>query len=267
VTEPLIMRSDRPRLTFFYCLKGKADLEIPRPDGRKRSEKITTGMSLFFLLDGESRLSRRRLPFQAVALQPHPECLNVPLARFASPPDGCIIMKGNIPLRLRILLEHMFLCRDDGVLREVFFTHKKYELLYRQIELLGERGVEDDISAAERRAAARAWNALLEHVSDPPSLTELAAIAGVNRTRLTELFRALFGDTVFGALRRERLECARKLLEGKNKSVSDISYLCGFSSPSHLSRAFAAHFGVTPTEYQNAGKRGQGAAANNLAIR
>ena len=37
-------------------------------------------------------------------------------------------------------------------------------------------------------------------------MPELAAAVGVNRTRLTALFRMLFEDTVFGILRRERLE-------------------------------------------------------------
>ena len=41
---------------------------------------------------------------------------------------------------------------------------------------------------------------------------------GVNRTRLTALFRMLFEDTVFGILRRERLECARRLLNEKGKT-------------------------------------------------
>lgn len=53
----------------------------------------------------------------------------------------------------------------------------------------------------------------------------------------------LFEDTVFGILRRERLECARRLLNEKGKNITEIAYLCGFSSPSHLTKAFPPNSG------------------------
>ena len=92
-------------------------------------------------------------------------------------------------------------------------------------------------------------------------MPELAAAVGVNRTRLTALFRMLFEDTVFGILRRERLECARRLLNEKGKNITEIAYLCGFSSPSHLTKAFSAQFGISPKQYQIARRHGHPAAS------
>lgn len=151
--------------------------------------------------------------------------------------------------------------RDDGLLRDVFLAHKKYELLYQQIELLDRENSHKCVSPAECRAAHRAYAILLQDIGKPPSLPELAAAVGVNRTRLTALFRMLFEDTVFGILRRERLECARRLLNEKGKNITEIAYLCGFSSPSHLTKAFSAQFGISPKQYQIARRHGHPAAS------
>ena len=111
-------------------------------------------------------------------------------------------------------------------------------------------------ASARRSAGHRAYAILLQDIGKPPSLPELAAAVGVNRTRLTALFRMLFEDTVFGILRRERLECARRLLNEKGKNITEIAYLCGFSSPSHLTKAFSAQFGISPKQYQIARRHG-----------
>ena len=138
---------------------------------------------------------------------------------------------------------------------------RKYELLYQQIELLDRENSHKCVSPAECRAAHRAYAILLQDIGKPPSLPELAAAVGVNRTRLTALFRMLFEDTVFGILRRERLECARRLLNEKGKNITEIAYLCGFSSPSHLTKAFSAQFGISPKQYQIARRHGHPAAS------
>ena len=179
-----------------------------------------------------------------MGLQLRPECLRLFACQLGFVHDGLRksssrTLKGDIPLHLRILLEQILNCRDDGLLRDVFLAHKKYELLYQQIELLDRENSHKCVSPAECRAAHRAYAILLQDIGKPPSLPELAAAVGVNRTRLTALFRMLFEDTVFGILRRERLECARRLLNEKGKNITEIAYLCGFSSPSHLTKAFS----------------------------
>ncbi len=44
-----------------------------------------------------------------------------------------------------------------------------------------------------------------------------------------------------------RLKRARELLINETDKLSEISHLCGFSSPAHFSRAFSAKYGVTPS--------------------
>ena len=233
---PFRLQQDGARMTFFYCLNGQARIDAQAADGEAFSEEIGKGNSLLFCLNGGFSISRAGKRIQAVGLQLRPECLRLFACQLGFVHDGLRksssrTLKGDIPLHLRILLEQILNCRDDGLLRDVFLAHKKYELLYQQIELLDRENSHKCVSPAECRAAHRAYAILLQDIGKPPSLPELAAAVGVNRTRLTALFRMLFEDTVFGILRRERLECARRLLNEKGKNITEIAYLCGFSSP------------------------------------
>ncbi|MDR2573460.1 MAG: AraC family transcriptional regulator [Desulfovibrio sp.] len=150
-----------------------------------------------------------------------------------------------------MLLEQIISYRQRGCISEIFLAAKKYELLYKLLELLGpDSASRQRVTSAERRAAYRAHRLLLQDVTAPPSLASLAASVGVNRGRLTRLFRHIYGETVFGILRRERLRLARNLLESDGKNITDIAYDCGFSSPGHFTKAFIARYGVPPKKFR-----------------
>ena len=194
---PFRLQQDGARMTFFYCLNGQARIDAQAVDGETFSEEIGKGNSLFFCLNGGFSISRAGKRLQAVGLQLRPECLRLFACRLGFVHDGLRksssrTLRGDIPLHLRILLEQILNCRDDGLLRDVFLAHKKYELLYQQIELLDRENSHKCVSPAECRAAHRAYAILLQDIGKPPSLPELAAAVGVNRTRLTALFRMLF---------------------------------------------------------------------------
>ncbi|MFQ8737067.1 MAG: helix-turn-helix transcriptional regulator [Bilophila wadsworthia] len=262
---PFRLQQDGARMTFFYCLNGQARIDAQAADGEAFSEEIGKKQPAFlperrlFHLTRREADSGRGAP--APSGMPAPVCLPARFCPRWAQESSSRTLKGDIPLHLRILLEQILNCRDDGLLRDVFLAHKKYELLYQQIELLDRENSHKCVSPAECRAAHRAYAILLQDIGKPPSLPELAAAVGVNRTRLTALFRMLFEDTVFGILRRERLECARRLLNEKGKNITEIAYLCGFSSPSHLTKAFSAQFGISPKQYQIARRHGHPAAS------
>ena len=48
------------------------------------------------------------------------------------------------------------------------------------------------------------------------------------------------------------MEQAARLLREDAVNVSQIAYLVGYSDLSHFSTAFKAHFGMPPSEYQEA---------------
>ncbi|MGW4944004.1 helix-turn-helix domain-containing protein [Actinoplanes sp. NPDC004185] len=51
-------------------------------------------------------------------------------------------------------------------------------------------------------------------------------------------------------LTRLRVEAACRHLERDHTSVTDVAYLCGFSSSAHLAAALRRHTGLTPSQYR-----------------
>jgi AraC-like DNA-binding protein len=87
---------------------------------------------------------------------------------------------------------------------------------------------------------------LVDRMADPPNLGELARMVGLNELKLKAGFHRLWGTTVFGLLRRERMTAARVLLDREECNVSEAAFRVGYTNISHFARAFRAEFGVTP---------------------
>ena len=86
---------------------------------------------------------------------------------------------------------------------------------------------------------------LLQHAAQPPSLSELARLAGINEFKLKQGFKALFNNTVFGYLTDYKLTQARDLLTA-NVPIKDVADRLGYSSVQHFNSAFRKKFGVPP---------------------
>jgi len=82
------------------------------------------------------------------------------------------------------------------------------------------------------------------------SLAEIAAAAGRHEIHLAREFRRRYGLSVGAYLRRQRIDEATRLLRQRRLSLTEIALECGFSSHSHLCRAFRAQHGVTPSQYR-----------------
>lgn len=133
--------------------------------------------------------------------------------------------------------------------RQLYLEGKGLELLARLVDELT-AAFDDErprLTAHDVERLQRARTLLLARLEDPPSLPALARAAGLNEHKLKAGFRALFGDSVYGVLRAERLGCARRMLVARSGSVSEIAVRVGYRNPSKFAAAFRAHFGVSPS--------------------
>lgn len=80
------------------------------------------------------------------------------------------------------------------------------------------------------------------------SVVELGKIVGMSRSQLHRKLTALTGFSPNEVIRNMRLEYARRLLESKSGTVSEIAYRSGFSSPAYFVKCFREYFGQTPGE-------------------
>lgn len=98
------------------------------------------------------------------------------------------------------------------------------------------------------------WLGVVEEAIDAagaesPSLTDLAAIAGVHASHLLRTFRRYHGTTVANYARRRRIERARDQLAASNRPLSIIALEAGFADQSHFTKVFKQAFGETPGQY------------------
>ena len=86
-------------------------------------------------------------------------------------------------------------------------------------------------------------------LSDPTFNVEtLGSQIGLSRVQLYRKCKALTNYSPNELLRIARLKRAASLLSGTEKSVSEITYEVGFSSPSYFAKCYREYFGKSPTE-------------------
>ena len=93
-----------------------------------------------------------------------------------------------------------------------------------------------------------------EHISDSEySVEDLGREIGLSRVQLYRKVKAMTGCSVVDLLRKARLAKAKRLLEGRGMSVSEVAYHVGFTSPSYFAKCFKNEYGILPGEVGQAG--------------
>jgi AraC-like DNA-binding protein len=90
------------------------------------------------------------------------------------------------------------------------------------------------------------------------SVEDLSRHIGMSRVSLYKKCLKITGKTPVDFIRSVKLEKAAVLLEKSNKTVAEICYMVGFSTPNYFAKAFKAKYNVVPSEYI-ANKRDSGA--------
>jgi AraC family transcriptional regulator len=114
-------------------------------------------------------------------------------------------------------------------------------------------------------AADRSWyvariNRVIDHIdahfAEPLDLGTLAAVAHFSPWHFHRVFQALTGETLAERVRRRRLETAAGLLLASPPATAlQVALDVGFGSAEVFTRAFRAHFGVTPTAWRRGAHR------------
>ena len=148
-------------------------------------------------------------------------------------------------------IQSLINCPYRDSLKRMFVLSKAVELLVLQIESSGRaagRPVTYVKKEYDRERILFARDYLIRHMENPPSLSELSRLAGINEFKLKNGFKEVFNQPVFAWLADFRLETARNELMKKSRTITDIAFDLGYSSPQHFSSAFKKKYGVSPRE-------------------
>lgn len=81
------------------------------------------------------------------------------------------------------------------------------------------------------------------------SVEDLGASLGLGRVQLYRKTKALTGYSPNELLRIARLKKAALLLSTSEKSISEVTYEVGFTSPSYFTKCYKEYFGESPTDF------------------
>lgn len=82
-------------------------------------------------------------------------------------------------------------------------------------------------------------------------IEELASRMGLERTQFYRKIKAITNFAPVELMRKIRLKHACRLIKSTDKSMSEIAYEVGFSSPAYFTRCYREAYGETPTETRN----------------
>ncbi|MBP0020474.1 MAG: helix-turn-helix transcriptional regulator [Cyanobacteria bacterium SBLK] len=155
---------------------------------------------------------------------------------------------------MQVALHQILHCPYKGSIAQIYVKSKAIELIALKLAQIGEQMKQPlkniPLQPRDIDCIHNAKDILMSNIESPPSLPELARKAGINDYKLKIGFRQVFGTTVFGYLRNQRMERARQLLLEKRMNVSEVAETVGYSSLSRFSMAFKHYFGITPKAYQ-----------------
>lgn len=151
--------------------------------------------------------------------------------------DTCADSYITKPFSGQVLLSRIEnLLRSRIMLRSVFAGDKR------------ETEEEEKLNEADKTFVGRLRTAIQENLGDSDfSVERLGEEIGLSRVQLYRKVKALTGQTAVELLRKARLTKARQLLEKTEKSVSEIAYEVGFTSPSYFNKCFKDEFDINPS--------------------
>jgi AraC-like DNA-binding protein len=163
---------------------------------------------------------------------------------------------------MQTVIQQILSCPFQGMVQRIYLESKVWELVALELAQSSERVTARPEKVSDCKSTSQplrpedverihyAKDVLVSRLSNPPSLIELARLAGINDCKLKAGFRQVLGTTVFGYLHSCRMERSRQLLEAGEMSVAEASHAVGYANRSHFAIAFRRKFGVNPSSYR-----------------
>lgn len=160
--------------------------------------------------------------------------------------------KGYVLLRSNQKIDHVIgelYCVDERI-KGSYFKLKCLELLlffsitnFRNVESLS-------LSKKQVEIVEMVKEDLIADLESKITLDQLAGKYGISKTTLKNCFKEVYGKPILRWRKEYKLDYACRLIEEGSYSISDISKMVGYSSPSKFSKAFKDYVGCTPSEYR-----------------
>lgn len=141
------------------------------------------------------------------------------------------------PFNSKLLLVH---------LRNLMDNHKRLKQFFGDKTTLSKESVSD----VDKGFVDRFRELIEENLADSElSVEDLGGKMGLSRVQLYRKIKALTNYSPNELVRIARLKKAASLLASSEKTISEITYEVGFTSPSYFTKCYKEYFGESPTDF------------------
>ncbi|MDJ0595444.1 MAG: AraC family transcriptional regulator [Pleurocapsa sp. MO_226.B13] len=160
---------------------------------------------------------------------------------------------GKITPRLEAVLWQIIRCPYQGITKRIYLEGKILDLMSlviaQEVEIYqGERSLKNlNSGTVDRIHYAR--SILLQNISNPPTIAELAKRVKLNEYTLKSGFHRCFKTTIFRYLHEHRLEQAQQLLSTGDMTVTEVMNAIGDRDRHYFAKAFRKRYQVNPRDY------------------
>ena len=131
-------------------------------------------------------------------------------------------------------------------LRNLIDNHKRLKQFFGGRTTLSK----ESVSEVDKGFADRFRRLIEDNLSDSElSVEDLGSKMGLSRVQLYRKIKALTNYSPVELLRIARLKKAASLLASSEKTISEITYEVGFTSPSYFTKCYKEYFGENPTDF------------------
>lgn len=238
-TEPL--RVNRPSLLIWNQPPGVEISEWMAPSARERSVSINVQPQFFvehflthiedvprqfqpFITGGRGQLNYCQLPLTAQMFERASKLVDNP---------------------------------HTGILSLIYTEAVVHELLCSAVASISTLSDDpsEQYSDRELRCLHAARNYIMKQLNSPPTIRQVARVAGMNETTLKKGFKAIFGETPFDFSVRCRMQQALVLLREESMSVARVAEAVGYRHQTSFATAFLRHFGMRPKDVRQSKPR------------
>ena len=148
---------------------------------------------------------------------------------------------------MKLLIQDIMHSPFSGKMQEMYLSSKITQLLLLQIKDFDSFVSVPRLHSYDEERIRFIKEYIDENIGKELDLTMLSHLAGINRTKLKNGFKQLFGTPVHKYIIDQRMNMAHHLLSFQECSVSEVATKIGYSDTSHFSNAFKLRFGFPPS--------------------
>ena len=142
----------------------------------------------------------------------------------------------------------VLLARIENLLKQ----RKLLKKLFQGSQVAEQEIVESHLEDRDKQFLKQLHAIIQQNLSDSEfSVEDIGKQIGLSRVQLYRKVKAMTGSSVVDLLRKARLAKAKRLLETRSMSVSEVAYDVGFSAPSYFTKCFKEEYGILPGDVGN----------------